>query len=180
MRKFPFTALGVVTGEGGVCRSVTVGAHSAPTKGLRFQAPHLLSFLFICTLHLCKRCTGVHVDPNLRKFPFTAVCVIAAEGLVCRSVPVGALFAPTQGLCFQTLHPLSIIFIGTLNWCKHCNGLDVAPNLRKFPFTALCIIPAEVVVCRSVTVGALIVPTQVLRFQALNLLSFLFIDTLHW
>ena len=36
-----------IAAEGVVCRSVTVGAHTALTQGLRFQAFHLLCFLFI-------------------------------------------------------------------------------------------------------------------------------------
>ena len=160
MRKFSFTALSVIAAEMVVCRSITVGVHIAPTKGLRFQALHLLGFLFIGTLHWCKHCTGLDVAPNLRKFPFTVLCVIAAEGVVCRSVTVGAHTAPTQCLRFQALHLLGFLFIGILHWCKHCTGLDVAPNLRKFPFTALCVIPSLGVVCRSVLVGALFAPTH--------------------
>ena len=110
------------------------------------------SFLFIGTLHWCKHCTGLDVAPNLRKFPFTALCVIAAEAVVCRSVNVGAHFAPTKDLRFQALHLLSFLFIGTLHWCKHCTGLHLAQNLRKFAFTAQCVTSAEVVVCRSVAV----------------------------
>ena len=116
----------------------------------------------------------------MRKFPFTTLCVIAAERLVCWSVPVGSLFAPTQGLHFQAFHHLSFHFICTLHWCKHCTGVDVAPNLRKFPLTAKCVNAAEVVVCRSVTVGAHLAPNQGLRFQALHHLGFLFKGTLHW
>ena len=160
LRKFPFAALFVIAAEGVVCRSVTVGAHFAPTQGLHFQAFHHLSFLFIGTLHWCKQCTGLDVAMKLRTFPFTAMYVIAAEGVVCRSVTVGAHFAPTQGLRFQALHLLSFHFTCTLHWCKHCTGLDVALKLRKFPFTALCVIAAKVVVCRPVTVGAHFAPTQ--------------------
>ena len=106
--------------------------------------------------------------------------MIPADGVVCRSVIVGVHIAATQGLRFKALHLLSFHFIGTLHWCKHCTGLDVAPNLRKFPFTALCVIAAEWVVGRSVTVGAHFAPTQGFRFQSLHLLSFLFLGTFHW
>ena len=160
LRKFLFTALCVITAEGIVCRSITVGAHFAPTQGLRFQALNLLGFLFIRTLHWCKHCTGLDVVPNLRKFPVMALCVITAEGGVCMSVTVGAHFAPTKGLRFQVLHLLSFLFICTLHWCKHCTGLDVAPNLRKSPFMALCVIAAEGLVCRSALVGELFASTQ--------------------
>ena len=103
----------------------------------------------------------------------------SSAGSICRSVPVGALIAPTQGLHFQAFHHLSFHFISTLHWCKHCTGVDVAPNLRKFPFTAKCV-NAEVVICMSVTVGAHFAPTKGLHFQALQLLDFNFIYTLHW
>ena len=112
-------------------------------------------------------------------FPFTALCVIAAEGVVCRSVTAGTHFAPTQGLRFQANHHLSFLFREILHWCKHCTGLDTAPNLCKFSFTALCAIAAEWVVCSSITVGAHLALNLGLRFQALHLLSFLFIGTLH-
>ena len=76
---------------------------------------HLHGFLFICTLHLCKHCTVVLVAPNLRKLTITALCVNAAEALVCRSVTVVTHFAPTQGLYFQALHLLNFHFICTLH-----------------------------------------------------------------
>ena len=110
MRKFPFTALCVIAAEGVVCRSVTVGAHFAPTHGLRFQALHLLNFHFTCTLHWCKDCTWLDVALKLRKFPCTALCVIAVEVVVCRPVNVDANFAPTQGQYFQNLHLHSFHF----------------------------------------------------------------------
>ena len=115
----------------------------APTQGLHFQTLHPLSFLFICTLHCCKHCTGKNVASNLRNFPLTALCGIAADGVVCMPVLVCAFFAPTQGLHFQALRPLGFLFICTLHWCKHCTGLDVAPNLRKFSMTVLCGIAAD-------------------------------------
>ena len=139
-----------------------------------FQALHLLTFLFIGTLHWWKHCTGLDEAPNLREFPFTELRVTAAEGVVCMTVTIGAHFPPKQRLHFQTLCLLGFLFICTLHWCKHCTSLDVAPNLRKFPMTALCVIAAERVVCRSVPVGGLFAPTQTLLFQALHLHSFLF------
>ena len=180
LRKFSFTALCVITAEGVLCRCVPFGALFAPTQGLRFRALHLLSFHFICTMHWCKHCSGLYLAPNLLKFPFTALCEIFDEVVVCRFVTVGAHLALIQGLHFKALHLLSFLFIGTLPWCKRCTGLDVAPKLRKFPFTALGAIATEGVVSRSVTVGAKFAPTQGLHFQVLHLLRFLFIGTLHW
>ena len=75
---------------------------------------------------------GLDVAPNLCKFPFTVLCAIAAEWVVCRFVTGGAHFAPIQGLRFHPFHLLGFHFICTLQWCKHCNGLDGAPNLRKY------------------------------------------------
>ena len=83
VRKFPFTVLCGVTAGVVVCRTVIDGAPFAPTQGLHFQALHLLSFLSTCTLHWCKHCTGLEASPNSRKFPFTALCGIAAGGVVC-------------------------------------------------------------------------------------------------
>ena len=127
MRKFPFTALCEITADGVVSMPVRVGALFAPTQGL----------LFISTLHWCKHSTGLEGAPNLRKFPLTALFEIAADGVVSKPVLVGTLFAPTQGLHFQTLHPLSFVFMRILHWCKHCTGLEVDQNLRKFPLTAI-------------------------------------------
>ena len=60
--------------------------------------------------------------------------------VLCWPVPVRALFAPTRGLHFQDLYPLTFLFISTLRWCKHCTSLEVASSLRKFPLTALCVV----------------------------------------
>ena len=133
LRKFGITALCRFAKDGVVCRPVLVGAPFAPTQGLQFQALHSLSFRFICTLHWCKHC----VAPNLRKFPISALCRLAAGGEDCRPVPVGAPFAPTQDLHFQALHCLSFRLICTLHWCNHCTGLEVDPNLSKFSISAL-------------------------------------------
>ena len=96
----------------------------APTQVTHFQDFLLLNFLFICTLHWCNRCTGLEVAPNFRKFPFTAVCGIDAERVVSSPVLDGMLFAPTQGLRFQALLPLSFLFhvhlamVQTLYWAR--------------------------------------------------------------
>ena len=110
-------------GDGVVCRPVPVGAPFAPTQRFHFQALLPLSFLFICTFHWCKHCTGVEEAPNLRKFSFTALRGIAADGVVCRPAPVDAPFAPTQGFHFQALLLHSFLSICTLHWCKHCTGV---------------------------------------------------------
>ena len=100
--------------------------------------------------------------------------------MLCRPVPVGALFAPTRGLDFQALHPLSFLFICTLHCCKHRARLEVAAILRKFPSTALCVDAGYGGIFRPVPVGEYFAPTTGLFFQALHLLTFLFICTLHW
>ena len=92
----------------------------------------------------------------------------------------GLLCAPTKGLHFQVLHPLSFLFICSFHWCKHCTALEVSPNVRKFPMTALFGMGANGVVCGPVLVGTLFAPTQGLHFHALHPFSFLFICTLHW
>ena len=132
LRKFRLTALYSAAGDGVVCRPVPIGAVFAPTQGLHFQAvlPH--RFLFICTLHWNKHCTVLEEPANLRKFPFMALYGAAEDGVVCRPVPVGAVFAPTQGLHFQALLPNSFLFICSLHWCNHCTVLEEAANLRKF------------------------------------------------
>ena len=119
------------------------------------------------------------VAPNLRNFPLKAPCGDARDGVVRRPVKVGALFAPTQGLHFRTLHPLSFLLICALHWCKHCTGIQVAPNLRAVSLMALCGAAGDGVVLRPVQVDALFVPTQGLHFRAVRPLSFLFICTLH-
>ena len=53
----------------------------------------------------------VEVTTNVRKFPITALGEIAADGVVCGPVLGGTLLAPTQGLQFQALYPLSFLFI---------------------------------------------------------------------
>ena len=118
-------------------------------------------------------CTGLEVSPSMGKFPFKALCEIAADGVVSKPVLVGMLFAPTQGLLFQTLLLRSFLFICTLHQCKHCTGLEGAPNVRKFPLTALCEIAADGVVSRPVLVGTLFAPTKGLHFQTLHPRSFL-------
>ena len=114
------------------------GEHIAPTQGLHFQALHPLSFLCKYTLDWCEHCTLLEVAQNFCKFPFTALCGIGADEVVCRPVLDRAPFLPTQGLHFQALHHLSFFLICTLRLCKHCTGLKVFPNLRKSSFTALC------------------------------------------
>ena len=99
------------------------------------------------------------VSPNVRKFPLMALCGIAVHAVVCRPVLVGSLFfLPTQGFHFQVLHPLFFLFICTLHWCKHCTGLEVEPNLRKFPLTALYGVAVGGDVCRPVQVCAFVAP----------------------
>ena len=90
-----------------------------------------LSFLFTCTLHWCNHCTVLKVTTNVRKFPITVLCEIAADVAVCGAVLVDTLLAPTQGLQFQAVHPLSFHFICTLHWCKHCTVLEVTTEVRK-------------------------------------------------
>ena len=158
---------------------VLVGAPFAPTQGLHFRAPHPLSFLFICTLHSCKHCTGKNVAPNFHKFALSAQCEIAKDAVVCMPVLFGAPFAPTLGLHFRAPHPLSFLFICTLHSSKHCTGKNVAPNFHKFALTALCEIAKDAVVCMPVLVGAPFAPTLGLHFRAPHSLSFLFICTLH-
>ena len=124
-------------------------------------------------------CTVLEVTTNVSKFTMTVAIRNSSEH-ICRPVLVGALLAPTYRLHFQSLHPLSFLFMCTLHWCKHCTVLEVTTNVLKFPMTALCGIAAHGHICRPVLVGALLVPTQGLHFQALHSLLFLFICTLHW
>ena len=119
-------------------QSRPVGTLFAPTQASHFQSLHPLKLLFICTLHWCKHCNVLEVTTNVRKFPITALCESAADGVVCGPVIVGTLFAPTQVSHFQALHPLSLLFIYTLHWCMHCTVLEVTTNMRKFPMTSLC------------------------------------------
>ena len=130
---FKMSALCRIVGDGVFCGPVFVGAPFAPTQGLHLQVLHLLTIHFICTLHWCKHCTWLQIAPNFGKFPITALCRIAADGVVCGSVLVGAPFAPTQGLHFQALLLLSFQFICTLHWCNHCTRIEVGQNLGKFP-----------------------------------------------
>ena len=164
LRKFRLTALYGATSDGVVCRPVPVGALFAPHLGLYFHAllPH--SFFLICTLHWCKHCTVLEEAANFRKFRLTALYGATGDGVVCRPVPVVALFAPTQGLHFQALLPHIFHLICTLHWCKHCTVLEEAANLCKFRLTALYGAAGDGVVCRSVPVGALFAPTQGLQF----------------
>ena len=115
-----------------------------------------------------------------RKFPLTALCRIDAERVVSRPVYDGTPFAPTQGLHFQALLPLSFFFICTMHWCKRCTALEEALNLRKFRLTALYGFDADRVVSKPVLEGTLFAPTQGLHLHALLPLSFLFICILHW
>ena len=147
MRKLPLTALCIIAAEGVVCWPVLVGPLFAPSHGLHFQVHQHFSFLFICTFHWCKHCTGVKVAANLHKFPLTALCEIEEEGVVCWPVLIGSLFAPSHGLHFQAHQHLSFLFRCTLHSCKRCTGKEVAPNSPKLPMTALCIIATEGVVC---------------------------------
>ena len=116
----------------------------------------------------------------MRKFALTVLSGDAEDGVVYSPVKVGALFAPTQSLYFQPVQPLIFLFICILHWCKHCTGLRVPPNVRKFALTVLCGDAEDGVVCRPVQVGALFTRTKSLHFQALQPLSVLFIYTLHW
>ena len=103
---------------------------------------------------------------NFRKFRLTALYGVIGDRVVCRAVPVGALFAPTQGLHFQALLPHNFLFICFLHsiWCNHCTVLEEAANLRKFRLTALYGAIGDGIVYRPVPVGALFAPTQGLHF----------------
>ena len=82
-------------------------------------------------------------------------------------------FPLTQGLHFQALHPLSFLFTCNLHWCKHCTLLEVTTNVRKFSMTTLCVIAAQILICRPVLVGTLFATMHGLHFQALHPLSLL-------
>ena len=107
------------------CRPVQVGTLFTPTQSLHIQALHLLSFLLICKLHWCNQCTGLEVSANLRKFPFTA-----RNGVVSRSVQVGALFAQTPCFYFQTFDLLSFIFNYYYYYLTALKLLYVAKGLK--------------------------------------------------
>ena len=116
---------------------------------------------------------------------FTQISIHSAMRNCCsrgslQASPRRCGFCTTQGLHFQALQPFSFLFIRTFHWCKHCTWLEVFPNLRKFPFTALCKITAGVVVCRTVLDGAPLASAQGFHFQALQSISFLFICKLLW
>ena len=177
LRKFPLTALWRIHAEI-LCRPVHKGTPFIPIHILHLQAllPH--SFIFICTLHWCKHCTGLEVAPNFRKFPLTALCGIDAERVVSRPVLDGTLFAPTQILHFQALPTLSFFFICTWHWYKQCTGLEVAPNFRKFPLPVHFRIDAGVL-CRYVHDCTPFAPAQILHLQAFLPINFIFICTLH-
>ena len=178
-RKFPLTAQCGFDGRRVVSRPVFDDTLFVPTQILHFQAFLPLSFIFICTLYWCKRCTELEVARNLRKFPLSVLRGNHAERVVSWPVLYGTPFAPTQGLIFLGSLLLSFPFICTSHWYKHCTGLDVAPNLRKFPLTALCGIDSERVVSRPVLDGTLLALTQIFHFRALLPLTFIFICTLH-
>ena len=114
----------------------------------------------MCTYRCWKPCTGLEVPPDVRKLPLTILCGDAEDGVVCRPFQVGALFAPTQGLHFQALQPLSFLFICTLHWCKHCTGIKVPSNVHKFPLTVLCDDAEDGVIFRPIQVRELFAPTQ--------------------
>ena len=122
----------------------------APTQGLHFQALHPLSFFFICTLHWYKYCTVLVVTTNVRKFPMTTLCGIAAHGHISRPSLSVRFWHRRKGLHFQALHHLSFLLICTLHWCKQCTVLEIAANVRKSPMKALCVIAAQILICRSV------------------------------
>ena len=144
VRKFQITSLCEIATYGVVYGPVFVGTLFAPTQVLRFQAFHPLRFLIICTLHWCKNYSVLKVAMNVRIFPMTALCGIAAQRLICSPVLVGTLFAPTQGSRFQSLQPLSFLFTCNLYLCKHCTVLEVTTYVRKFPMTALCGVAADI------------------------------------
>ena len=75
-------------------------------------------------------------------------------GLVCSPVQEGTLFALTQDFHFYALLLHTFLFKCTLHWCDHCTGPKVAPNLRKFPMTALYRAAVGGLVCRPTKVGA--------------------------
>ena len=72
----------------------------------------------------------------------------------------GAPFAPPESLHFQALLPQRFLFIFTLRWCKLCTGRQVAPNLCKFPLTALHGAARDAVVCSLEQEGGLFPPAQ--------------------
>ena len=76
-------------------------------------------------------CPQISNDGAMRNYSANINCEIAADGVVCGPVLVGTLLAPTQGLQFHALHPLSFLFICTLHWYKHCTVLEVTTDVRK-------------------------------------------------
>ena len=176
-RKFPLTSQRGFDARRVVSKPVFDDTLFAPTQISHFQAFLSLTFLFICTLHWCKHCTGLEVVPNFCKYPLTALRGIDSERVVSRPVIDDTLFAPTQIFHIQALLPLTFLYICTLQWCKRCTGLEIAANLRKFPLTVLCGIDAERLVSRPVLDGTLFAPTQTLHLQALHPPTFLFICT---
>ena len=80
--KFPITALYRIAADAVVCGPVLVGALFAPTQGLHFQALHLLSFHFLCTLNRWKECSRLQVSPNMGKLAISALRRISDDGVV--------------------------------------------------------------------------------------------------
>ena len=114
-------------------------------------------------------------SPEFPQIPLTVLCGIDAERVVSRPVLDSTPFAPTKGLHFQALLPLRFLFICNLHWCNECTGLEVAPNFRKFPLTALCGVHAEVH-CRPVHDVTSFAPIEGSHFQALLPFSFFHIN----
>ena len=139
LRKFPLTAHCVDAGYGGVLLSRTSWCAYCANKGFAFSGSPSPCFLLICTLHWCRHCTRLVEAASLRKFPLTALCVDVDTEVLCRPIPVGALFTPTRGLHFLVLHPLSFPFICTLFWRKHCTRVVAAASFSKFRLTAQCV-----------------------------------------
>ena len=97
LRKFQLTAIRRIAANSVVCSLVLPGTLFAPIQGFNIWALNPLRFLFICTLHYCKHCTGLEEAPILRKFPPTALRGTAADAVVYRPVHIGTRFASKQG-----------------------------------------------------------------------------------
>ena len=70
------------------------------TMVVQMQGAHEKEALGKESLQMQTLSTVLEVAPNLLKFPLTALYGAPLGGVFCIPVPIGALFAPTQGLQF--------------------------------------------------------------------------------
>ena len=178
--KFPFSALYWLSWDGVVCRPTQVRVIFALKRGIHFWSLYTPSFLLIYTLLWCKHSTMWKVDPDFRKFQFSALSWLTWYGDICKPKQVNAVLQQREEDIFGPSIPVASF------WCMHSFSANtvpwrkIDPDFCKFTFSAPYWLTWDGVVCRPAQVSTAFSQTRGMHFSTLHTAIFLLMNALLW